>query len=579
MRLIELTANQPSFKRVAFNRTGLTLIVGRHRATKKTDLKSTYNGVGKSLIVALVNYCLGSNKNQHFDTHLANWAFTLSFEHAGVVHSVTRTTGESKLVFDGEESSLTKYVEALSGMGIFTMPADGIGFLTFRSLLAFFLRPKNGSYVRFDRPQPEWKDYQSVLCQSFLLGLDYHSAVEKYKQKKRLDEQMGLADRYKKDQELREFYLGEKNVEVEIKELATQIKRLEADLAAFRVADNYAERQQRADSLHQQQVELTNEIVVQRNLLSDLELALNVKPDIPPSQVIAAFEEASLALPELVVKRLDDVQAFHRRLHENRSRRLSKELVAAEQQIAELTRLAEQSRKDLDAELQFLNAHRALDEYAANNAHLSDLRGRERRIKDYLQLLTQYTEEAQNIKLEMAQATVRANQQIRAAHNHLEFLMDKFREYAKELYGSVPAGLTVKNNDGENQCRYDINAHIQNDEADGINQGKIFCYDLLLLTLRQRHSMGFLFHDSRLYADMDKHQRFSLFRLAERTCRENDAQYIASINEDMIDSVRDIAGEDFQRLFVDPVVLELTDAPGGTGKLLGIQIDIRYVDD
>lgn len=53
MRLIELTANQPSFKRVAFNRTGLTLIVGRHRATKKTDLKSTYNGVGKSLIVAL----------------------------------------------------------------------------------------------------------------------------------------------------------------------------------------------------------------------------------------------------------------------------------------------------------------------------------------------------------------------------------------------------------------------------------------------------------------------------------------------------------------------------------------------
>jgi uncharacterized protein YydD (DUF2326 family) len=58
MRLIELSANESTFKRIAFNRTGLTLIVGRHRATKKADLKKTYNGVGKSLIVALVNFCL-----------------------------------------------------------------------------------------------------------------------------------------------------------------------------------------------------------------------------------------------------------------------------------------------------------------------------------------------------------------------------------------------------------------------------------------------------------------------------------------------------------------------------------------
>ncbi len=176
----------------------------------------------------------------------------------------------------------------------------------------------------------------------------------------------------------------------------------------------------------------------------------------------------------------------------------------------------------------------------------------------------------------MAQATVETNQYIRSIRSHLDFLMEKFREYSRELYGSVPAGLTVKNNDGENQCRYDIEAHIQNDAADGINQGKIFCYDFLLLTLRQRHMMEFLFHDNRLYADMDKHQRYSLFRLADRVSREMDVQYIATINEDVIDSVSDVAGADFHRLFVDPVVLELTDAPGGKGKLLGLQIDMKY---
>ena len=179
MRLIALSANRASFKTVKFNRTGLTLVVGRHQAAKKADLKKTYNGVGKSLIVALVNYCLGANKNEHFDTHLEGWAFTLDFEHDGRSHRVNRATAQAKLLFDEEEISLSKYRERLSDMGIFSLPTENIPYLTFRSLLSFFLRPSNGSYVRYDRPQTEWKDYQSVLCQSFLLGIDYERAVLK----------------------------------------------------------------------------------------------------------------------------------------------------------------------------------------------------------------------------------------------------------------------------------------------------------------------------------------------------------------------------------------------------------------
>jgi hypothetical protein len=51
MRLISLTSNRSSFKPVRFNRQGLTLIVGRHKNAKSSDLKKTYNGVGKSLSI------------------------------------------------------------------------------------------------------------------------------------------------------------------------------------------------------------------------------------------------------------------------------------------------------------------------------------------------------------------------------------------------------------------------------------------------------------------------------------------------------------------------------------------------
>ncbi len=576
MRLISLTANQATFKSVFFNRTGLTLIVGKHGIAKKTDLKKTYNGVGKSLLVSLINYCLGSNKNEHFDTHLPGWAFTLNFEHAGQVHQTTRTTGETKLILDGEEFALRKYQKQLTGMGMFQMPAEDVPYLTLPSLQAFFVRPSNSSYVKCQFPQAKWTDYQSILCQSFLLGLDYHRVVQKHDQKTRLDTQVELADRYKKDKDLREFYLGEKNAEVELIELGAQIEKLAADLSSFRVAENYAERQEKADLIHQKLATLSNESVMYQNLVNDLKLSLADNPDVSPEQVTSVFEEASVVLPNLIVKRLSDVQAFHQRLRENRAKRLGKELLAAEQRISDLAKQTHRLRNELDFELQFLNAHRALDEYSENSAKLSELRGREQRIKDYSQLLTQYTEEAQRIKAEMAQTTVNTNDYLKSKRAELTILMDRFREYSKELYGPVPAGLTVKNNDGENQCRFDIDVHIQNDAGDGINQAKIFCYDLLLLSMNQRHSMEFLVHDSRLYAHLDPRQRFSLFRLADKVTRGMNAQYIATVNEDMIDSVRPLAGDDFQRLFVDTVVLELTDAPGGSGKLLGKQIDMSY---
>ncbi len=586
MRLISLTANKPSFKSVLFNATGLTLIVGRHvnvasaQPVKrgKSELAKTYNGVGKSLIVALINYCLGSNKNEHFDKHLPGWAFTLTFEHVGATHRIVRTTGEAKIQFDAESFTVRPFGNKLSELGVFAHLDEDIESLKFRSLLSFFLRPRNSSYVKYDFPQSKWTDYQSVLCQSYLLGLEYHTAVAKHRHKVDLDTCTELSNRYKKDKDLRAFYLGTKNAEVELLELDAAIKRLEADLGSFRVAEQYAQREQKADELHKKLVDISNELVLLKNLRVDLDLALAVRPDISPEQVLQVFEETSVQLPALVVKRLDDVKRFYDRLQENRNNRLRTELADADGKIAELSARSGELQRELDSELQFLNAHRALDEYAANSAHLSALRARERRLKDYLELSTKYTEDAQKIRAQMAQATVAAAEYLHRIRPHLDVLMGKFREFSKALYGDVPAGLTVTNNDGINQCRYDIHAHIQNDAADGINQGKIFCYDLLLLTLRSHHQVDFLFHDNRLYADMDKHQRFSLFRLADEIARARGLQYIATVNEDVIDSVRDIAGADFERLFVDPVVLELTDASDGRGKLLGIQADMEYED-
>jgi uncharacterized protein YydD (DUF2326 family) len=487
--------------------------------------------------------------------------------------------GDDPLFFDGKELKLAKYKDALNDLGMFKLPADGSG-LTFRALSSFFLRPSRASYNSPEAARAEWTPYYCVLYQSFLLGLDYHRVVQKHHLRKKHEEVTKLAQKYKQDKELGEFYLGEKNAEVELASLRERIARLRENLDRFVVAEDYSDRQARADALHSKILEAHNEETILAVRLEDIELAINMRPDVTPDRVGRLYREAEISLPNEVTKRLVEVDRFHERLRENRLKRLEQEkkIALAGQKKWEERRVGWQA--ELDGLLQYLKAHRALDEYTENNRFLSELTAKENRFQDYLALLSKYTGEAQRIRAEMGKDTVQTTDYLKKVKPHLDLLMDTFRGYAREFYGDKPAGLVVRNNDKEeNQIRYDIEARIEHDAADGINDVRIFCFDLLLLTLQQRHKVEFLFHDSRLFADMDPHQRLTLFRLADRVCREREFQYIATINEDQIESLRKDAGKDFDRLFDEPRILELTDEPDGSGKLLGVQIEMKYEED
>jgi uncharacterized protein YydD (DUF2326 family) len=105
---------------------------------------------------------------------------------------------------------------------------------------------------------------------------------------------------------------------------------------------------------------------------------------------------------------------------------------------------------------------------------------------------------------------------------------------------------------------------------------RIFCYDLTLLCLKQGHKIDFLFHDSRLYANMDVRQRAMLFRIAHEVANRHGFQYIATLNPDFISGMASEFEEDeFERIVPRNVVLELKD-DSPAGKLLGVQVDMHY---
>ncbi len=156
----------------------------------------------------------------------------------------------------------------------------------------------------------------------------------------------------------------------------------------------------------------------------------------------------------------------------------------------------------------------------------------------------------------MGVENARASQYLSEVKDLLDGNMDAFRAYSRRFYTKKPGGLTVQNNIGENKIRFSINAEIEDDDSDGINEVKIFCYDMTFFSRKHNHNIDFLVHDSRLYSNMDPRQRATLFQIGYEYTRNHDAQYIATINQDQIDSVRELLAKDeFDAIFSDKNII------------------------
>lgn len=97
---------------------------------------------------------------------------------------------------------------------------------------------------------------------------------------------------------------------------------------------------------------------------------------------------------------------------------------------------------------------------------------------------------------------------------------------------------------------------------------KIFCFDLTLLQL-QLQTPGrtdFLIHDTLMFDAVDPRQRARALELAAQVTSESGAQYICTMNSDMVPRSDFTAEFDFDRY----VRLTLTDT-SPAGSLLGIR--------
>lgn len=566
-----------SFKTVEFNPDGLTLIVGVK--TNVTEGKvgkadKTYNGVGKSLLIELINFCLGSSKNEPFAKSLPGWEFTLTFELEGTLHAISRNTlSQNKVFLDNTETTLKKYKEFLEER-LFIIPDDATG-LSYRPLISKFIRIGGASYTRPDETVSDYTAYEALIRNCFLLGLDTDLIVEKNKLRKEYVEIDALIKSFEKDTVIRDFFNGDLDVDITLTEANEEILRLEEELRRFEVAANYYDIQQEADRLADNLYELKNTVVLVRNAVASIDASLKQKPDIAKEKVLTAYKEVMHSFKSDTIRHLDEVERFHKSLLENRIARLSRDKLKFLKELNDIEQEIVQRQISLDQKMALLGTSRALDQFVAITNQVSALKAEAQKLKDFKELKQKYSDMLANISSNLSTGIIKTNAYLNECNTEIEGKLSPFRTLAKRFYPRAPAGITLRNNEGDNQIRFDLDIRIQNDASDGINEVRLFCFDMTLLLARS-HKVRFIVHDSRLYSDIDPRQRAVLFKTAHEMTKGAGLQYIATLNQDQIEGMEDQFSEEEMAYVIDNNVRMRLKDDSPESKLLGIQVDLHY---
>ncbi len=236
---------------------------------------------------------------------------------------------------------------------------------------------------------------------------------------------------------------------------------------------------------------------------------------------------------------------------------------------------AEKFTKKFNNLMQYLGEHQALDVFVNISNKNAQLKTELNSLKKYQEIKEECKIKKRKLKKEQMDLTEQAENHLKEFEPEIIGLRDYFRQLAKIFYKKSIAGLTIKNNDRNNQLRYNIDAKIESDASDGINNVKIFCYDLTLFFQGYNHKINFIFHDSRLFAgDIDERQKTDFFKTFYKKLNDSDKQYIATVNQNQLKEIKEhLKDEEYKNIIDNNTVLTLTDDKDSE-KLLGIKKDL-----
>ncbi|MEI2358991.1 ABC-three component system protein [Priestia megaterium] len=571
-------ANKSSFKRVDL-KEGLNIILADK--TEQSTVKDSRNGAGKSTLIEIIHFCLGASLRNGESIRvdgLKEWIFFMDLIIQGEEITVSREIADPRKIYlKGNVDNLNiqyktndkneKYIlvkEWTTSLGYLmfglTPEEQELKYSpSFRGLISYFVRRKKGAFLNPFSHFPQQREWDIQVSNAFLLDLNWEYARrwQTVKDNEKTLDQLKKASNSGLVKGVMGGSIGE--LEAQKVRLETQAIEFKAQLDNFKIHPQYKDIEDKADALTTDIHKDTNDNISDRKLISFYEKSLEEEGTNNKSMIISIYEESKIHFPDLVKRKIEQVEEFHDQVVKNRKEFLQLEIERLKKDVTERdTRIKSNSDKRAEY-LQILSDYGALEEHTKLQQQYVNQMAKINEIDNALDSLRTFEQGKSSLKIEKEVLQQEARNDYYERLNQRTKAIQLFNLNSQALYAE-PGELLID----IGKTGFKFNVHINKAGSEGIEHMKVFCYDLMLSQIwsGKPHSTGFLVHDSSIFDPVDERQVESAVKLAKKESHEKGFQYICLLNSDKIQ-----IGDELESF----VRLRLTDN-SDEGGLLGIRV-------
>jgi uncharacterized protein YydD (DUF2326 family) len=486
---------------------GLNLIVDETLISNK---KTTGNNVGKTTVLRLVDFCLGSSgKNIYQDSEFKEQEnskikdFLINTEVVITLNIVDDLdfTSESVLikrnflkyskkiqVINGETILNDKEFDAKLKELIFNSEAEKP---TFKQIISKNIRDeknKLANIVKVLNPYTKTEEYEALFL--FWLGIntDTHNQKELLGKEKTREE--SFQKRLKKEGEL-------SLIEQQLELVNSKITELQQVKSNFNFNEKFEAQIQELNDVKLNLSKLSTEL---SRLNMRRELVLESKGDltkertnIDVSQIESLYNKASKLVPNLQVT-FQETLSFHNDLIDEKIKYIDKELPSLTENLVSISKNISSLRRKEKELSEFISASEYSDDYDKILIDLNSLFERKGNLEEKKKYWINSNEKLSRISEELKTINSEINSKDSIIQNRITLFNKFFTKISNDLYGEEYLLSTQKNEKG-----YDlIVTNIEGNPSTGKKKGQIAAFDFAYILFAEEIEMKyvhFILHD------------------------------------------------------------------------------------
>lgn len=543
------------FKTITFV-NGVNFIYAKKSNPQKS--KKSLNGVGKSLLLNLIDYCLLSSETEHIksakeNNDLKEYYIVLEFEIDSKNYIIKRSfdTPNHNLFF-GEKGELLKtFNNTPNDKELSKILCDLIfknenykgkySNFWLRKLIPFFIKSQSSSSkVNFKDPikflHDNSKEEELIPLHLFLLGINNaifyqnQSLVADIKLKKpALAEVKNLVtDKY-----------GVKDIpeaESEIDKFKKQISDLERSIDSFKLVDQYSDVEKESNVLTEKIKNLWYENFNDKKRIESYENSFSLKDEINTTKVKNIYKELNILLANNIKRTLDEAIKFRAEIAKSREDFLAEEMNKLKESIKKRDieiSLTEEKRTRLFI---FLSEKKAIKDLSEAYLYLSKKRDELNEIESKIKVYRDFKNELSALDIENAKIYAEIEIFSQKIQNEILEFRKIFFSIFDEIYSENKGEANfIFSPNKRKDSKIDMNVILPSNLSYGKNKGRTLIYDLSILiniVKKKINAPLFLIHDG-IFDGMDKAHFVSLYEYLEQQSNLGmKFQYIITINEE-----------------------------------------------